>query len=379
MKKLKNFKSIVFRVLISVLVIVLIIFLPSVKLSQNQDLQNIYGVFLGNKSKYQGIIEIWNIDSFEAGNRSKTSLLNEISKEYQKKNKGVYFMVRNLTENECLGLAAKGELPDLISCSYGVAEKLRPYIREFSSIDEDVFESGAKEVILSQDNKFAVPWCKGGYFLISTRDKLERAKIENINNIKLSSIAFSSGYVVKGKKSDKTVYSLGFGNYKYLMPQMALKTYNNNEVGSVSKYAYNENQNGTSPYTAYCEFIADESVILLGTQRDVFRMKNREAQGKVSDLIIEQVLGFTDLIQFVMLGKNLSDDKLFVVEDFVKFLTSVESQNIILKSGLFSVTNIDDKSEKIGIMQNIIPQNFGDYIAPKVFITENEINALQKF
>ena len=44
------------------------------------DLKNIYGVFLGNKSKYQGIIEIWNIDSFEAGNRSKTSLLNEISK-----------------------------------------------------------------------------------------------------------------------------------------------------------------------------------------------------------------------------------------------------------------------------------------------------------
>ena len=162
------------------------------------------------------------------------------------------------------------------------------------------------------------------------------------------------------------------------MPQMALKTYNNSEVGSVSKYAYNENQNGTSPYTAYCEFVADESVILLGTQRDVFRMKNREAQGKVSDLIVEQVLGFTDLIQFVMLGKNLSGDKLFVAEDFVKFLTSAESQNIILKSGLFSVTNIDNKSEKIGIMQNIILHNFSDYATLNVFIDKNEIQNLQK-
>ena len=122
MKKIKNLKSVLFRILVFVLVVVMIVFLPSVKLKQNQDLENIYGVFLGNKSKYQGIIEIWNIDSFEAGNKSKTSLLTEISKEYQKKNKGVYFMVRNLTENECLGLAEKGEIPDLISCSYGVAE-----------------------------------------------------------------------------------------------------------------------------------------------------------------------------------------------------------------------------------------------------------------
>ena len=379
MKKIKNLKSVLFRILVFVLVVVMIVFLPSVKLKQNQDLENIYGVFLGNKSKYQGIIEIWNIDSFEAGNKSKTSLLTEISKEYQKKNKGVYFMVRNLTENECLGLAEKGEIPDLISCSYGVAEKLRPYIKEYSSIDENYFENGAKALILSTEKKFAVPWCKGGYFLISTRDKLEKAKIEDVNNVKLSNIAFSSGYVVKGKKSDKTIYSLGFGNYKYLMPQMALKTYNGNEVGLVSKYAYDEDTRGISSYTAYCEFIADESVILLGTQRDVFRMKNRETQGKVSDLILEQVFGFTDLIQFVMLGKNLSGDKLFVAEDFVRFLTGELSQNIILNSGLFSVTNISNKSGITGIMQNIIPQNFSDYTAPRVFIDENEINNLQKF
>ena len=81
-----------------------------------------------------------------------------------------------------------------------------------------------------------------------------------------------------------------------------------------------------------------------------------------------------------MLGKNLSGDKLFVAEDFVKFLTGEKAQNIILKSGLFSVINfVSNNDDKMGIMQNIIPQNFSEYIAPKIFITENEINNLQKF
>lgn len=379
MKKFKSLKSIIFRLIILGLVVFLIVFLPTVNLVQNQDLKNIYGVFLGNKSKYQGIIEIWNIDTFEAGNKSKTTLLSEVAKEYQKKNKGVYFMVRNLTENECLGLLSKGEVPDLFSCSYGVAEKIKDYIQEFLKIDAGKFESGAKELINSTGNKLAIPWCKGGYFLISTREKLEKAKVENIENVKLSTIVFSSGYVTKGKKSDKIIYSLSLGSYKNLMPQLALKTYTNSEVTLDSKFAYNENLKGATSYSAYCDFVAGNSVMLLGTQRDVYRMKNREDQGKVSDLIVEQVLGFSDLIQFVMLGKNLSGDKLFVAEDFVDFLTGEMSQNIILKSGLFSVINLVGEEVKNGTMQNITPYNFSDYVAPKIFISENEIKALQKF
>ncbi len=379
MKKIKNLKSVLFRTFVVVLVIVMIVFLPTVKLKQNQDLENIYGVFLGNKSKYQGILEIWNIDSFEGGNKSKTSLLNEITKEYQKTNKGVYFMVRNLTENESLSLAKNGEIPDLISCSYGVAEKLKSYIQRYSNFDDSNFENGAKTLMNSNDAAVAIPWCKGAYFLISTRDKLERAKVENTDKVKLSSIVFSSGYVVNGKKNDRIVYSLAAGGYKYLMPQTAFKTYTNREVDLVSKYSCGENLNNKTPYTAYCEFVADNSVILLGTQRDFFRMKNREVCGKVSDLIVEQVFGFTDLIQFMMLGKNLSGEKRTVAEDFVKFLTGEKAQNIILKSGLFSVINLASNDDKMGTMQNIIPQNFSDYVAPKVFISENEIKALQKF
>ncbi len=379
MKKIKNIKSVIFRILTSVLVVVLLVCLPIVKLKSGTDLENIYSVFLGNKSKYQGIIEIWNIDTFEAGNKSKTSLLSEISKEYQKQNKGVYFMVRNLTESECLNQLQNGEMPDLFSCSYGVAEKFESFVQEFENIDTSAFDTGAKEAGTIDSKTMAVPWCKGGYFFISTKDKLERAKIENADSVKLSTIALSSGYVVNGKKEDKIIYSLSFGSSKYLMPKQALKTYNISEENLISKNSYNREMKNWSGYSAYLEFIADKSVILLGTQRDVFRMKNRETQGKVSDLIIEQVFGFNDLIQFMLMSKNLSGDKLFEVNNFVKFLTQKEAQNMVSKSGLFSILRASENDENLGAMQNIIPQNFSDYIAPKIFIKENEIKTLQNF
>ena len=135
----------------------------------------------------------------------------------------------------------------------------------------------------------------------------------------------------------------------------------------------------TNFYAIQNDAIRFDGVVLCGTQRDLLRMKNREAQGKVSDLIVEQLFGFTDLVQFIMLSETLSGDKKIVAEDFVKFLTKEKAQNIILKSGLFSVIKFDKNSEEMGIMQNIIPQNFSDYVAPKVFIAENEIKALQKF
>ena len=86
MKKKKVFKYLK-RMFISIVAIVLIVCLPSVKLKENDDLAKIYSIFLGAKSKYQGIIEIWNIDGFESGKVSKDKILNNIAEKFQEKNK----------------------------------------------------------------------------------------------------------------------------------------------------------------------------------------------------------------------------------------------------------------------------------------------------
>lgn len=377
MKKLKNIKTLIFRILVCLLVVIMLIFLPNIELSKNYDLNNIYSVFLGKKAGYNGIIEIWNIDTFEAGNVSKVNLLSSITKEYQNKNKGVYFMVRNLTENECMNLLNAGECPDLFSCGFGVADSIKDYVKSFSNLNLSEVDDCLKESVMIDNNVMAVPWCKGGYFVISTKEKLEKANIKT-DDASFCDKLFSAGYMVKNKKSERVVYSVAFGNSNYLMPQQAVKSYNNSEVDLISN-SYNKEHKTWTSYSAYCDFVAGGSVFLLGTQRDVYRMKNREKLGKVTDVVIEQLKDFTDLIQFMLLNKTLSGNKLAEVENFANFLIQEKSQSIVSNSGLFAVTRGVEIEQNSSVMLNIIPENFDSYITPKLFISKNEIKALQNF
>ena len=189
----------------------------------------------------------------------------------------------------------------------------------------------------------------------------------------------SQGYVVKSKNKEKTVYSVSMGHDKYLMPEKALQTYNKQGVNLISNYSFDAEKLKQTPYSAYCDFVAGKSTMLVGTKRDVFRMQNREKNGKVSDVIYEQVLSFSDLIQFMMISKNLTGDKLFYAEKFIEFLTSKKAQDVILKSGLFSVLKNQKIDDDWGIMQNITPQNFSIYETNNIFIEKFEISKLQKF
>ncbi|MBP3387806.1 MAG: hypothetical protein J6L23_04640, partial [Clostridia bacterium] len=92
--------------------------------------------------------------------------------------------------------------------------------------------------------------------MISTREKLEKAKVENIEKIKLSNILFSTGYSVETKKGESVVYSVSFGSSKYLLPQEILKAYNKTEVNLISNLSFNKELISQTGYSAYCEFIA---------------------------------------------------------------------------------------------------------------------------
>ena len=132
MKKLNKFqlKKIFVRCSVLVLSLVLLVYLPLVSIKKDENLVLIYEGFIGKKSEYEGMIEIWNIDTFEAVNVSKTQLLAIASKNFQKENKGLYFMIRNLSETECLNLLKSGQKPDLFSCSYGVSDKIKDWVVE---------------------------------------------------------------------------------------------------------------------------------------------------------------------------------------------------------------------------------------------------------
>ena len=128
----KTLKKHLARAFIFIMVIALFVGLPFIKIAADDDFSLIFNAFVGSRSKYQGVLVVWNIDSFESGTASKSKYLETVARSFEKQNKGIYVLVRNLNEYECLSLLQKGEIPDLFSCSYAVAKKVRDYVVSFS-------------------------------------------------------------------------------------------------------------------------------------------------------------------------------------------------------------------------------------------------------
>lgn len=371
----KGAKKVIKRLILSVFVIVLVVMLPMVDLKADNNIELIYRSFIGKKSDYLGFIEIWNIDTFESGGVSKYEMLQTVAKEYQKENKGTYVIVRNITESECKNMIAKGQKPDLFSCSYGVASEIKDYVVPFSESFDDLYEN-----LLSagkyQGCQYAVPWCYNNYYLFSTKSRVE-AYFKDDEKISLSKIALETGSEKINKNKKEIIYSLGFGMSKYLMPQIAFSTYINKEIALKDYSLSKETVIKNSPYDAYCNFLVGGSNILLGTKRDLIRLCGREEQGKLEGLVVEKVSGFTDLLQFALITKN-SEQRYNHAQAFVKKLVSAKVQEWAGEKGMFVVNKTIKSQNNTGIMSNITPENIENYKCFNVFLTKGDIERLQK-
>ena len=352
MKKLK-LKNVLFRITVLLLALVFAIFAPKLEFNAGDDLKYIYGSFIGQKSPYNGMLEVWNIDSFESGLKSKFSYLESMAKKFQKRYKGVYLMLRNLTIGECVNLLNEGTVPDVISCSYGVSEKIKRYVKAFETNDVMLFDNFL-EAGKGDDNKiYGLAWCAGFYFLISTKSKLEKAGID-FETAQLNKVAYEAEYEYKIGKKTKNSKSLVFGTNEYLMPKNALKAYNKARSIQIQENESNELRL-KSQYSAYTSFLSNDATILLGTHRDVFKMQAREESGKVSDVAYLPLTNWTDLVQFSFLLKNEDKKRSEMAERFALFLTETKNQEELEKIGLFSVTKIEKGFYK-GVMRDITPE-----------------------
>lgn len=376
MKKVSNIKKVINKFVLSLFVLILIIVLPMIGVFKDDNFERIYNAFLGEKLNYQGVIEIWNIDSFEGGRQSKYSLLKKVANDFQKKNKGVYVMIRDMSEQECLNLLSSNTFPDLFSCSFGVSQNIEHLVQSFSDVDTSEIEESAKIAGQKNNMQYGIAWCKGFYFLISSHEKIKKITAD-YENVELSKICLNAGYDKIENKKAKTIYSLGFGSSKYLCPQNIIKSYNMIEGNLISEKSFNMELLGQTQYSAYCNFIAGNSTILLGSQKDVFRIANREKLGKISGVLVEQFAEFTDLIQFMFLSKTAENEKKIFAEKFVQYLISQKQQDQICESGLFSVNKCVEL-KKDSAMQNITLQNFSNYTTFNVFIEKSEIKKFQQ-
>ena len=360
-----KFKKILKRLFVCFLVVALLIFLPMFKLASENNLDLIFNAFVGAKSKYQGIIVVWNVDCFESGTAPKSNFLNSVARNFERENKGTYVLVKNMTEFECLCKLEKGEMPDLFSCSYSLAKKIKNYVCEFSGIDKISIDSNLLSAGMVDGKLMALAWCKGIYCLLTTSEKLSLAGKDLKEGVSLSSIALESGFETK-KNPTKVISSLTFGANSTLMPQIAFSSYNDTKLETAQAITLDKNSFTQTQYSAYASFLAGNSTILLGTQRDIARLENRLDNGKIKDILYQPLFGKCDLVQFCLLSDGEDKLRRDYAESFAIELTSLRSQKKINEIGMIPVNCSINPYEK-GVMRNIVSQNSSDYEVFHIF------------
>lgn len=242
--------------------------------------------------EYQGLITVWNVDCFEGGKGSRRQFLLDVARTVEKNNVGVKIMVVSHTITSVEQGLKEGDLPDVISFGLGVeVENLIPLHIDFPSNGGTI-----------EDVRYAVPWCRGGYLLITKSD---------------------SGIDLYDNNFDNIIVSQG----EYTQPLLAMT------LEDIKAKDFSINQ----PLDAYVQFVSSKKSVFLGTQRDVVRLENRGLEVNTRPLTV-----YNDLYQYVALTSR-DKNKLTMAKRFINQLLS---------------KNVQSKLEQISMMSEIVDVNY---------------------
>lgn len=267
------------------------------------------------KQEKKGIIELWHIESFEGGSASRVDWLLGRSREFENKHKGVYVSVTLKTKEQVFEAIENGQHFDLLSFSTGLGAEIMAHLQEYKGAvnSSDNFTAGG----VWNGRQYAVPYMTGGYFLFTTDERAEN----------LREIVFEPP-----KKQNILVCGYGLTN----SPLTALAL---NSVGKITSDSKLDIDEKTTQFKAYERFLRGESRLLLGTQRDQFRLWNRMANGRLDYVKAEALGGFTDLVQYVALSGSC-DKMLEYATLFIEFLTFDGTQAKLSRCNMLSVCGV---------------------------------------
>ena len=352
MKRLEfaRVRSVLIKLLASIFVCLVAVLVPTAIISG----KNVLAEKFRHVASYQGILELWNIDTFEGGTASKKSFLTRRAIEFQKQNKGTLVMVKNMTADECLLALGQGQKPDMFSFGHAFAGKIKECLSLIeceSEIDETVLQSAT-----TNNGLLAVGYARSAYLLASEQNRL--ADLSQ----KISNQAFVCGKVKQLKNGKKQItYSLVCG----LASTNSQRAFEENFYPFVAgETTINYDAQKTS-YQAYCDFVEGKANILLGTIRDLVRIKNRESQCKLSDVVFEPFGGYTDLVQYLGICKDILAEKQAACKTFINFLVCRESQSKLAEIGLLSVCETLNLYEE-GVLFEV-EKNSKNYYVPNMF------------
>lgn len=203
-------------------------------------------------------IIIWQIDGFEGGRGSRAQYLQNMAQKCFGDEK-IYVSVTTLTADAARENLSRGETPDLLSYSAGFY--------------------GAEKYINSGDF-FYKTWCRGGYCLLTLEANCDFSDVKAENTV-----------VNRGKDNLSAVNAALCGVYGAAVEE---------------------------PTNAYLKLIGGKYKYLLGTQRDVFRLKARNV-----GFAVKPLTQFNDLFQ------NIS----VITSDSKKYESCTRYINYLLSSG----------------------------------------------
>ena len=251
------------------------------------------------------ILEIWQVDMVEGGTGSRRQYLDNVAKQFEKLNKNVLITVINQTPQSVQENFENGYYPDMISYSQGltgIADRAK-------QIDLKVDNFGGK-----YKNKFcAFLWAMGGYVYVFHKDK-----------------------------APKTVY---VSKVDYNMPLISLYLEDLPKSYQV-----------LPPEKAYYNFLNNKDSALLGTQRDLYRLKD-----KLDNFTVLPLEKFTDICQYISILTDI-DEKIKLSNKFINLLYESGKKDLY-KIGMRSpYQNI--KSGDNGLIALLFDINYKQSLSP---------------
>lgn len=312
------FKKPLFRkmgVLFSIIFLILFLVLtPTFIFDKSKFMVDVSSLLSKNNSQKQ-VLTLWHIETFEGGSGNRAKYLEKVAQNFNKNQKNCFINVKTLTENQLFLNLEQKQYADIYSFGVGSGYLLSSFLQNLDKVNE--VREDIQQYATINNRIYAYPYMFGGYVAIS------RQVDEQQNS------------------SNKKIKELVFGNSSFINPAEAL---NLNGYDKIENSLCNYN---LSSYEAYCDFVEHKSKTLIGTSRDYARIKNRELLGTISSCNYKYLGGYTDLIQYIGLNRNLNKTKNDLAKKFCNYLVSSNSQQMLRDIGLFSVLNtkIYDKAD----------------------------------
>lgn len=301
------------------IVLIFLVFSPALIFNKGNYQLNLNKHLNLNNNK-KTVLNLWHIENFEGGTNNRGKYLEKQAIKFNKINNNCFINVESMTEEQLYLNLKENKYPDLFSFGTGVGYMISGIL---SSLEENnLIRDDLKIYGQISEETMAYPFLLSGYCAITKETYNQESgnlKDREFNN------------VIKNKKEIKGIgfSQTGVSN----ISQVLLK----NEITNIK----NENvYSCNSTYDAYSNFLSNKFVTLIGTARDVARCKNRENNGNLSSCTYNFLGGYSDLIQYIGVCKQSSQEKINLSKKFAKFLTTDNCQKDIKFYGLFSTTGM---------------------------------------